>query len=254
MSNETSRAEKRATKPRKKRIAAVSNRNVTGHEAGRIKRARAQIKGPSGIMVWEDPSLSRVEAVIAFLESLPITKGILRGQTMRLLPHQIAFIEMIYGSDPQPKLGIMSLPRGNGKTALIANLALCHLLGPEAEERGAVYSAATDRAQAALTFAEIEATIVAIPEFSARCAISGYHKRITVLEGRGEGSIFEALSADAPRAFGLAPSLWLYDELAQAKDRKLLDALHDGYRQAGRTRLGLIISTQAQTDDHPSQF
>ena len=110
-------------------------------------------------MVWEDPSLSRVEAVIAFLESLPITKGILAGKTMQLLPHQIAFIEMLYGADPQPKLGIMSLPRGNGKTALIANLALCHLLGPEAEARGAVYSAATDRAQAALTFAEIEATI-----------------------------------------------------------------------------------------------
>jgi phage terminase large subunit-like protein len=140
---------------------------------------------------------------------------------MKLLPHQIEFIEMIYGSDPQPKLAISSLPRGNGKTALIANLALCHMLGPESENRGAVYSAATDRAQAALTFAEIEATICAVPEFSARCGISGYHKRITVLEGPGEGSVYEALSADAPRAFGLAPSLWLYDELAQAKNRKL---------------------------------
>ena len=169
---------------------------------------------------------------------------------MQLLPHQIAFIEMIYGSDPQPKLGIMSLPRGNGKTALIANLALCHLLGPEAEARGAVYSAATDRAQAALTFAEIEATICAIPEFSARCAISGYHKRITVLEGRGEGSVFEALAADAPRAFGLAPTLWLYDELAQAKDRKLLDALMTSSGKRANS-FGIIISTQAQTDDHP---
>ena len=46
---------------------------------------------------------------------------------------------MIYGVDPQPKIGIISLPRDNGKTALIANLALCHMLGPEAEPRGAVY-------------------------------------------------------------------------------------------------------------------
>ena len=227
------------------------NRKVTGYEAGRIKRARAQLKGLSaGLMPWEQPGLSCVQAVKVFLEALPITKGILQGQTMRLLPHQHEFIEMIYGSDPQPKLGISSLPRGNGKTALVANLALCHLLGPEAETRGAVYSAATDRAQAALTFAEIEATICAVPQFSVRCAISGYHKRITVLDGHGEGSVYEALSADAPRAFGLAPSLWLYDELAQAKDRKLLDALMTATGKR-RNSLGLIISTQAQTDDHP---
>ena len=235
---------------KKQPIAARGNRKVTGHEAGRIKRARAQLKGPSGPMPWDDPSLSRLEAVIVFLESLPITKGILQGQMMKLLPHQIAFLEMIYGSDPQPKLGIMSLPRGNGKTALIANLALCHMLGPEAENRGAVYSAATDRAQAALTFAEIEATICAVPQFSARCAISGYHKRITVLEGRGEGTVYEALSSDAPRAFGLAPSLWLYDELAQAPNRKLLDALLTASGKRANA-FGIIISTQAQTDDHP---
>ena len=237
---------KRATK---QPIAARGNRKITGHEAGRIKRARAQIKDPSGPMPWEDPSLSRLEAVIVFLESLPITKGILQGQTMKLLPHQIEFLEMIYGAEPRPRLGIMSLPRGNGKTALIANLALCHILGPEAEPRGAVYSAAVDRNQAALTFAEIEATIVAVPEFSARCALSGYHKRINVLEGRGEGTVYQALSADAPRAFGLAPSLWLYDELAQVESRQLLDALLTSAGKRVRS-LGIIISTQAQTDDH----
>ena len=237
---------KRATK---QPIAARGNRKITGHEAGRIKRARAQLNGASGPMPWDDPGLSRVEAVIMFLESLPITKGILQGQTMTLLPHQIEFLRMVYGVDPPPKIGVMSLPRGNGKTALIANLALCHMVGPEAERRGAVYSAAVDRNQAALTFAEIEATIHAVPHFSARCGISAYHKRITVLEGRGEGTTYHALSADAPRAFGLAPSLWLYDELAQVPNRKLLDALITSTGKRARA-LGIIISTQAEDDIH----
>ena len=135
---------KRATK---QPIAARGNRKITGHEAGRIKRARAQLTDTSTPMPWEDPSLSRLEAVVTFLESLPITKGLREGQKMKLLPHQIEFLEMIYGVDPQPKVAIQSLPRENGKTGLISNLALCHILGPEAEPRGAVYSAAVDRAQ-----------------------------------------------------------------------------------------------------------
>ena len=55
--------------------------------------------------------------------------------------------------------------------------------------------------------------------------------------------MYQALSADAPRAFGLAPSLWLYDELAQVPNRKLLDALTHFDRQA-RAALGIIISAR----------
>src|SRR3546814_6446288 len=44
--------------------------------------------------------------------------------------------------------------RGNGKTGLLAGLALCHLLGPESEPRGEVYSCAYNKLQAALIFAE----------------------------------------------------------------------------------------------------
>jgi hypothetical protein len=38
---------------------------------------------------WKKPGLSRVERVLAFLESLPITKGILAGTKMKLLPGQL---------------------------------------------------------------------------------------------------------------------------------------------------------------------
>jgi hypothetical protein len=40
------------------------------------------------------------------------------------------------------------------------------MVGPEAEPRGEVYSAACNTKQAALVFAEVEATIAAVPEFA----------------------------------------------------------------------------------------
>ena len=85
--------------------------------------------------------MSRLEKVRAFIEFLPVTKGVLCGERMRLLPFQVEFLKMVYGADPQPKLAVQSLPRGNGKTGLISALVLCHLLGPEAEARGEIYSA-----------------------------------------------------------------------------------------------------------------
>ena len=94
---------------------------------------------------WRKRGLSRAQKVIAFLETLPITKGILAGTTMKLLPGQRKFVKAIYGRLDKDgrrliKLAIKTEPRGNGKTGLLAGLALCHLLGPEAEARGEVYS------------------------------------------------------------------------------------------------------------------
>src|SRR4029078_5391544 len=116
-------------------------------------------------------------------------------------------------------------PRGNGKTGLLAGLTLAHLLGPEAEMRGECYSAGIDRLQAGLIFNEMEAIILAEQDFAARCNVQRFRKQIEVLDGHGIGSKYEALSSDARRAHGLSPTFWAYDELAQAKERLLLDNL-----------------------------
>ena len=125
---------------------------LKGPQDRRSKKFDIQKAGkPKGIRgrppTWLNSTtgLSRVERVITFLESLPITKGILVGTKMVLLPGQLAFVEAIYGTladdgRRQYRLAIKSEPRGNGKTGLLAGLALCHLCGPEAEQRGEVYS------------------------------------------------------------------------------------------------------------------
>tara|TARA_R110000782_G_scaffold24497_4_gene63805 strand:- start:1811 stop:3328 length:1518 start_codon:yes stop_codon:yes gene_type:complete len=199
-------------------------------------------------MPWEAPGLSRADRVIAFLESLPITKGVRAGESMELLPSQREFVQEVYGGPV--RLGVLSEPRGNGKTGLLSGLALAHLLGPESEPRGEVYSAAIDRLQAALLFNEMEAIIIAVPEFDTRCNIQRFHKKIEVLDGDGKGSTYEALSADARRAHGLSPTLWIYDEMAQAKNRELYDNLTTAMGKRDRS-LGIVISTQAPRDDHP---
>jgi phage terminase large subunit-like protein len=191
----------------------------------------------------------RVAKVIAFLESLPITKGILLGERMRLLPDQRAFVEAIYET-PTVKVAVKSEPRGNGKTGLVAGLALCHLVGPESEKRGEIYSAASDRQQAAIIFEEMSAIIHAVPSFAARVNIQRFAKKMEVMSGEGIGSTFESLPAEAKRGHGLSPTLFIYDELAQAPNGELLGALRTGMGKRKRA-LGIVISTQAPEDDHP---
>src|SRR6516165_12128950 len=219
---------------------------------GAHARKRISIKLPAS--AWKRKR-TRVDRLISFLQSLPITKGIYAGRKMRLLPGQREFVQAIYGrvaADGRRlvRIAIKSEPRGNGKTGLLAGLALAHLLGPECEPRGEVYSCAYNKLQAALIFAEMQAIIEAVPAFETRCNLQRYGKVIEVLEGDGAGSIYESLSADDKRAHGLAPSFWAFDEYAQAPNSDLLDNLRTamGKRNEG---LGIVISTQAANDMHP---
>lgn len=100
---------------------------------------------------WEAPELTRAERVIAFVESLPITKGFGAGEKVQLLSFQREWLEAVYATDDQDsrcvRTGLLSVARGQGKTVLAAMLCLCHLVGPESERRGECYSAAATRDQ-----------------------------------------------------------------------------------------------------------
>src|SRR5262249_5973175 len=89
-----------------------------------------------------------------------------------------------------------SMGRGNGKTGLAAMLALCHLVGPEAEPRGEVYAAANDKFQAGRLFNEIAAIVEKVPWLAARVSIRRHVKELEDIGGTG--SMFAALSADVP--------------------------------------------------------
>ncbi|MCC6611175.1 MAG: terminase large subunit [Burkholderiales bacterium] len=192
---------------------------------------------------------SRFERVVRFIERLPITSGLLAGTTFKLRPWQREIVKAIYRTDRRGhrivRQVLLTLPRKQGKTGLTAALALAHLCGPEAEPRGQVYSAAADRAQAALLFNEMKAMIEQVPALEKRIIVRDFNK---TLEDAETGSIYQALSADAKTKHGFSASCWIYDELAQAPDRKLYDVLATS-TAARKEPLGIVISTQS-SDPH----
>lgn len=85
------------------------------------------------------------------------------GKSFKIRDWQWQIIEALYATDNagrrRKRKALITIPRKNEKTQLAAALALCHLVGPEAEQRGQVYSAAADRKQAALILKELVAFV-----------------------------------------------------------------------------------------------
>ncbi len=224
-----------------------------GRRAKYVKRASMKkLPASSGRHPWDDPKLSRADKVIAFVESLPCSAGPLAGTKFELLPSQKKFIKAVYATDRNNKrivrTAVLSVARGNGKTTLAATLALCHLAGPEAESRGEVYSAANDRFQASRIHSEMAAIIDRVPWLSKRVTIRRFTKELEDIGGTG--SLYAALSADAPTKHGLSPSFVVYDELGQAGSRDLLQAFQTAMTKRAEPLL-MVISTQAARDEAP---
>ena len=122
----------------------------------------------------------------------------------------------------------------------------CAPLGPRGRTKGECYrSPAQD--QAKRVFDEMVAIITRIPWLNKRINIVRFRRE---LEDMDNGSTFRVLSADVAPVLGLSPSFICYDELGQAPNRALYDAL--GTALGGRAQpLMLVISTQAATDIAP---
>jgi phage terminase large subunit-like protein len=191
------------------------------------------------------------EKVLAFLRALPIVSGLKAGETMKLLDFQEQFVRGVYANIDdlgrrRVRLAALSVARGNGKSAVLAGLSLAHLLGPMMEPHGECYAAALDREQAAVLYRMCRAYIEATPWMAAEVNIRDWHKSITHEPSQ---SIWTALTSDARKAHGLAPSFWVADEVAQWKSRELWDNLATGMGKRAQA-LGVTISTQAADDLH----
>jgi phage terminase large subunit-like protein len=202
-------------------------------------------------LAWMRGGLSRADRVAAFVESLPITSGPLAGQPFKLLPWQRDVIATLYATDDAGRRVVrqcvVSMGRKGGKTGFVSALALAHLCGPEAEPRGQVVSAAVTREQAALIHNEMAAAIAATPWLAERCNVKSFRKEIDDLQ---TGSAYRSLVADARSVHGLNPSVWIFDELAQAPNRELLDALQTA-TGARAEPLGIVISTRSPDPNSP---
>ena len=141
---------------------------------------------------------------------------------------------------------ILSIARKNGKTALIAALALAHLVGPEAIPNGEIYSAANNRDQAAIVFKFARQIVECDRELRAMIEVVPSTKTMIASP---TGSIYRAVSAEAGTKHGYLPSLVIYDELAQARNRELYDVLDTSFG-ARDEPLFVTISTQSNDPEH----
>jgi len=196
----------------------------------------------------------RVKNVIAFIEKLIVPSGKGAGKPFKLRPFQKKFINDIYGPTKDGRRivrrAILSVARKNGKSVEIACLALTHLVGPEAVRNGEIYSAANDREQASLIFKYAAQIVRSDPELESYIKIVDSTKTMVCFSN---GSIYRAVSSEAGTKYGLNPTIAIYDELAQAKNRELYDALDTsmGARMGeGEEPLFIVISTQAKDPQH----
>lgn len=192
----------------------------------------------------------RAKAVIAFIECLTVPSGHSAGKRFKLAKWQKDFIRDIYephrGDRRVVRRAILSVARRNGKTALIAAIALAHLVGPEAIQNGEIYSAANDRDQAGLVFKFARQIVELEPELLTKIEIIPSTKTMIA---RRSGSIYRAISSEVAGKHGYSPSVAIYDELAQSRSRDLYDVLDSsfGSREAP---LFIIISTQSNDPEH----
>lgn len=199
--------------------------------------------------------LARAKSVIDFIELLRVPSGEGQGDPIVLREWQKQFIYDVYAPTEEGKRrvrrAILSVARKNGKTALIAALVIAHLCGPVSEINGEIYSAATDREQAGQVFKFARQMVEAEPEFGpdGECPLTVVPSTKTIL-CKSNGSFYRALSAEAGTKHGLNPSVWIYDELAQAKDHELYDVLNTS-QGARKEPLGFVISTQSPDPEHP---
>lgn len=176
-----------------------------------------------------DP-LGHGERAVRFLRALKHPKNPARGNPFQLDPWQERIIRRIYGPRHDDgtrivKTVVLLLPRGNRKTSIAAALALLHTLGPERIPGGEVISAAADRKQARLGYAEALGIIRSDKRLVAVTALQDYRNRIT---SKKWGSFYEAISCDAGTQHGRTPVFVLADELHAWKKRDLWDVLKSG--------------------------
>ena len=223
-----------------------------GPGAGKLRQAaKAYDEAAFVAHPWDKEGMPEHERVIAFLETLPIVSGLKAGEQLELLEFQRQFVRGVYESrtdegDRLVRLAALSVARGNGKSALLSGLSLAHLVGPCLEPYGECYAAALDREQAGVLYRQARAYIEATPWIAARVNIRDWHKEITDEESQ---SVWRALTSDARKAHGLAPSFWIADEVAQWRSRELWDNLATGMGKRANA-VGVTISTQAADDLH----
>ena len=186
------------------------------------------------------------DRVITFFQLLRHTRGEWAGKPFELLPWQEdGVIRPLFGwiradGSRRFRRAYVEVPKKNGKSTLSAGIALYLLVG-DGEPGSEVYSAATDRQQASIVYAEAKGMVLG-SDLRDVVKLTPSTKSMTF----GDACVYRVLSADAGRQEGLNIHGLIFDELHAQKSRALWDALV--YGGAARRQPLMVSITTAGYD------
>lgn len=191
---------------------------------------------PLSFKGWpRDPAKRRIKFIEEFLV---VPKGHGAGKPVKLRAFQKQIIVDSYA--PGIRTGLVSMPRGNGKSGLAAMMGLAEMfLGPMSPE---VFIVASDLRQARIIFNIAKRMVQLNPELDERVQI--FQDRLYLPHG---DATMTPLPADYDALQGLDPTLMLIDELHVVTE-KVWEAVTSA---AGKRpdSLALAISTPASSPD-----
>ena len=188
---------------------------------------------------------------IEFIQMTKLT-GDFYGQPFVLLPWQSQVISDVYGTLDENrrrryKTAYLEIPKKNGKTELIASLALDHLMNDP--PGGEIYCCAAERTQAALVYKAAKSKIEQDEYLSENLRVVDSSKEIWNDE---TGTFIKVLSAEAYSKHGINPSVIIFDELHALQKRDLWDTMTFGTGSARKEQLIWIITTAGDDPDRKS--
>ncbi|MFN4158607.1 MAG: terminase large subunit domain-containing protein [Gemmobacter sp.] len=188
------------------------------------------------------------ETALAFLETLIVPEGPKAGQVLRLAEYQRRFVRGAMA--PDVMVGVLSIGRGNAKTALAAGLALGACMGVwDAQPKREIILAARNRDQAKTAFQFVVGFIQGLPDGEQELFTVRHGYKLEAEYSANGGGLIRVIPADGKSILGGAPTLAILDERAAwAADKgdNLENAILSGLgKRGGRA---LIISTSAPDD------
>lgn len=192
------------------------------------------------------------ERAMQFMHGLRIPEGPNAGKPVSLAPFQSQFIAGAMADSTAN--AILSIGRGNGKSAITAGLALGGLIGVwDRQPRREIIAAARTRDQGRIIWDFVAGFAATLPLELQRRLIYRRAPRLEIeFEGDGGGHVLRVIAADGKSALGGAPTMAILDERGHwALDRgdELEHALLSGLgKRDGRA---FLISTSASDDTHP---
>ena len=187
---------------------------------------------------------------IQFLSLLHVPEGKKAGKPLKLANFQRNFVKGAFSKGVT--VGVLSIGRGNAKTALSAGLALAELVGALHEDpqpNREIIFAARNRDQARIAFNFVLGYINGLPESDQAQFTIRRGSKLEIEFGGNGGGLARCIAADGKSVLGGSPTLAIMDERAaweRAKGDDLENAILSGLgKRDGRA---LIISTSAADD------